>query len=78
MRPSSARPATTANRHRERVPAPGGRTMNHVSYLVHKPENQAVLNVARQSVKYADVERLTRLALPVAEQREHSEREASR
>ena len=43
-----------------------------------RQENQAVLNVARQSVKYADVERLTRLALPVAEQREHNEREASR
>lgn len=78
MRPSSARPATTATRHRQRVPAPGGRTMNQVSHLVHKPENQVVLNVARQSVKYADVERLTRLALPVAEQREHNEREASR
>ena len=67
LRPASAHATTTATAdaiYRERRPKPGANAVRNVSHLVHSSYNQQVLKAGESSLRYADAERIRRLALP--------------
>ena len=66
LRPASAHATTpTANTiYRERRPKPGANAVRNVSHLVHSSYNQQVLKAGESSLRYANAERIRRLAQP--------------
>eukprot|EP01043_Picozoa_sp_COSAG02_P040072 COSAG02_NODE_3213_length_7162_cov_7.057058_1_plen_745_part_10 len=76
LRPASAH-ATTATAdaiYRERRPKPGANAVRNVSHLVHSSYNQQVLKAGESSLRYANAERIRRLAQPPgADQRQKRE-----